>query len=345
MGFTASLETMNTTLVQTCADIEHMTAAATPCLLIYGGDEYLNDQITRDTVYEQLAGYPERELVRLDAQTTDQYAFEEAVSPSLLSTTSVVWISHMEHADTKLLDAIVAYADGMNHDPQASPVIMNCAGNPKGHSVETLMRRHNIPVNTVPKLDKAKDKLNYVYGEFDKRHRRIEPQAAQQLVSVLGDSVGELTGMIKQLCFDFDDDPLTINRVNQYLIGNPKVSGFNVADLAMSGKTAQAVIALRSAVEQGVEPIAMIGALALQLRNLAKAAAIRQGDISKHDANINEWALRTANNRLAGWTSQGISNCIQRLAWADEQSKTSGSDPLFALEDAIELISIKGITQ
>ena len=88
--------------------------------------------------------------------------------------------------------------------------------------------------------------------------------------------------------------------MNQYLTGNPKVTGFNVADLAMGGKTARAVIALRSALAQGTEPIALIGALALQMRNLAKAAAIRQGDISKTKAAVNEWALRTANGRLEG---------------------------------------------
>lgn len=32
------------------------------------------------------------------------------------------------------------------------------------------------------------------------------------------------------------------------------------------------------------------------------------------------------------------------LAWADEQSKTNGSDPVYALERSIELISNKGRT-
>ena len=265
------------------------------------------------------------------------------MSPSLLSQRSVVWVEHAEDADSGLLDAIVAYANETNRDPEASPVVMQCAATLKGRSVEALMRRNNIPVDTVPKLDKAKDKLNYVYQQFQSRGRRIDPQAAQQLVNVLGDHVGELAAMIRQLCFDFDDDPMRVNRVNQYLTGNPKVTGFNVADLAMGGKTARAVIALRSALAQGTEPIALIGALALQMRNLAKAAAIRQGDISKTKAAVNEWALRTANGRLGGWTSQGISACMQRLAWADEQCKSRGGDPIYALENTIELIGAKGI--
>ena len=90
--------------------------------------------------------------------------------------------------------------------------------------------------------------------------------AAQQLVAVLGDRTGELAAMVGQLCFDFDDNPMTLDRVNQYLTSNPQVDGFRVADLALSGRTADAIIAMRSSVEQGTAPIALIGALAMKLR-------------------------------------------------------------------------------
>ena len=52
--------------------------------------------------------------------------------------------------------------------------------------------------------------------------------------------------------------------------------------------------------------------------------------------------LKNATRQLSGWTSSGMSACIQMLAWADEQSKTNGSDPVYALERSIELISRKG---
>ena len=58
---------------------------------------------------------------------------------------------------------------------------------------------------------------------FERRKRRVEPMAAQQLVAVLGDRTGELAAMVGQLCFDFDDNPMTLARVNQYLTSNPQV--------------------------------------------------------------------------------------------------------------------------
>ena len=40
--------------------------------------------------------------------------------------------------------------------------------------------------------------------------------------------------------------------------------------------------------------------------------------------------------------SAGLAHCIRMLAWADEQSKTNGGDPVYALERCIEDISHKG---
>ena len=197
-------------------------------------------------------------------------------------------------------------------------------------------------MRVVADLKKSEAKLNFTMQCFERHKRRVGPMAAQQLVAVLGDRTGELAAMADQLCFDFDDDPMTIDRVNQYLTANPQVDGFRVADLALSGRTADAIIAMRSSVEQGTAPIALIGALAMKLRTMAKASAVRAGTISMAEAKTNPWVLKNATRQLSGWTSSGMSACIQMLAWADEQSKTNGSDPIYALERAIELISRKG---
>ena len=60
--------------------------------IVYGGDSFLNDQTMRDLCHKALTVRPDAELIELDATNTDQYAFDEAVSPSLLSDTAVVQI-------------------------------------------------------------------------------------------------------------------------------------------------------------------------------------------------------------------------------------------------------------
>mgnify|MGYP002517985808 CR=1 FL=1 len=319
------------------------SATATPFHLVYGGDSYLNDRTVRDLKHNAQQRHPDAEVIELDAANTDHYAFDEAVSPSLLSDRSIVIVSNLQNADEKLGDAMIAYCkQACKHPDDASVVICQHEGGIKGKRLVEQLAKAGAYKDAVADLKKSEAKLNFTMQCFERHKRRVGPMAAQQLVAVLGDRTGELAAMADQLCFDFDDDPMTIDRVNQYLTANPQVDGFRVADLALSGRTADAIIAMRSSVEQGTAPIALIGALAMKLRTMAKASAVRAGTISMAEAKTNPWVLKNATRQLSGWTSSGMSACIQMLAWADEQSKTNGSDPIYALERAIELISRKG---
>ena len=58
--------------------------------IVYGGDSYLNDQRVRDLTHQALNAYPDADVVELDATDADRYAFDEAVSPSLLADRAIV---------------------------------------------------------------------------------------------------------------------------------------------------------------------------------------------------------------------------------------------------------------
>ena len=313
------------------------TAANVPVTVVPGGDSYLNDARTKALCAQALKARPDAELIELDATSADQYAFDEAVSPSLLSDVAVVKLVNLQNADEKLAEALVTYTKQAAKDPNGSSVVIcQHEGGVKGRKIIDQLVKAGARKEDVPDLKKPDAQLNFVLGEFEKRGRRVEPMAAQQLVSVLGGKTGELAAMCEQLCFDFDDNPMGLDCVNQYLTANPQVTGFAVADKAVEGKTAEAIVMMRAAVEQGTDPIALIGALAMKLRTIAKASAVRAGTISQAEAKTNPWVLKNAMRQLGGWTSAGLAHCIRMLAWADEQSKTNGGDPVYALERCID---------
>lgn len=78
------------------------SAATTPFHLVYGGDSYLNDQTVRDLKHEAQRRYPDAETIELDAANADHYAFDEAVSPSLLADRAIVIVTNLQNADEKL---------------------------------------------------------------------------------------------------------------------------------------------------------------------------------------------------------------------------------------------------
>lgn len=319
-----------------------------PVTLVVGGDAYLNELNARTVREKVQESAPDAEIIELDASTADQYAFDEAVGPSLFGDGTIVIINNLQQADESLVDAIENFCKQAQNsennfvDSSATWVIARHEGGLKGKSIITRLTKAGANTITVPDLKKDDAKLNFVMSIFERHNRSVEPQAAQRLVSVLGSKTGELAALCSQLCFDYDDNPITLDIVDRYLIADPQVTGFFVADKAVAGHAGSAVLAARTAIAQGVDAIALIGSLAAKVRVIALAMAIRNGTISSAEAKVNPWALKMAMRQLAGWNSAGVSQCLQSLAWADEQCKGGSSDANYALEKCIMLIAARG---
>lgn len=322
-----------------------------PVTLVVGGDAYLNELNARNVREKVQKSAPDAEIIELDASTADQYAFDEAVGPSLFGDGTIVIINNLQQADESLVDAIENFCKQTQNsensennfvDSSATWVIARHEGGLKGKSIITRLTKAGANTITVPDLKKDDAKLNFVMSIFERHNRSVEPQAAQRLVSVLGSKTGELAALCSQLCFDYDDNPITLDIVDRYLIADPQVTGFFVADKAVAGHAGSAVLAARTAIAQGVDAIVLIGALAAKVRVIALAMAIRNGTISSAEAKVNPWALKMAMRQLAGWNSAGVSQCLQSLAWADEQCKGGSSDANYALEKCIMLIAARG---
>lgn len=319
-----------------------------PVTLVVGGDAYLNELNARNVREKVQKSAPDAEIIELDASTADQYAFDEAVGPSLFGDGTIVIINNLQQADESLVDAIENFCKQAQNSENnfvgssATWVIARHEGGLKGKSIITRLTKAGANTITVPDLKKDDAKLNFVMSIFERHNRSVEPQAAQRLVSVLGSKTGELAALCSQLCFDYDDNPITLDIVDRYLVADPQVTGFFVADKAVAGHAGSAVLAARTAIAQGVDAIALIGALAAKVRVIALAMAIRNGTISSAEAKVNPWALKMAMRQLAGWNSAGVSQCLQSLAWADEQCKGGSSDANYALEKCIMLIASRG---
>lgn len=319
-----------------------------PVTLVVGGDAYLNNLNARTLREKIQKNAPDAEIIELDASSADKYAFEEAVGPSLFGDGTIVIIDDLQSADESLVEALEKFCQQAQNnennfdESSLSWVIARHEGGLKGKSIVTRLTKAGAQTITVPDLKKDDAKLNFVMIIFDRHNRSVEPQAAQRLVAVLGGKTGELAALCSQLCFDYDDNPITLNIVDQYLIADPQVTGFFVADKAVTGHLGSAVLSARTAVAQGVDPIALIGALASKVRLIALAMAVRNGTISSAEAKANPWAMKMAMRQLAGWSSAGVSKSLQALAWADEQCKGGSSDANYALEKCIMIIASKG---
>lgn len=316
-----------------------------PLTIVVGGDAYLNDLNARDLKTRILDSCPDADVVNLDALIADKYAFITATGPSLFSSGTIVVINNLEQANEDLVEAIIEFCASKSKSKTNENdcwVIARHEGGVKGKSIVTKLEKSGANKITVPDLKKDDARLNFVLSLFERQNRKVEPAAAVRIVEVLGGKTDQLASLCSQLCFDFEDNPITLKIVDQYLISDPQVTWFFVADKAAQGNTSQAILASRRAVLQGVDPIALIGALAVKMRIIAKAIAVKNGEISNAQAKVNPWALKMAMRDLGGWSENGIRKCFMCLAWADEQCKGGASDADYALEKCISMIALRG---
>lgn len=315
--------------------------------IVFGGNEFLASQQVRDIRHSAREAMPDAEQTDLDARTATSADLGQALSPTLLAPRSIVVIDDLQDADPLFTQGLVDATKRLVADPRALDAIIICRhnGGQKGRGVVDALVKAGARRYEVPQLDKPQARVNFVRQRFESLGRHIDMRAAQQLAAVMGENPGELYAMCEQLCSDFDDEPMTLERVNQYMTANPQTTCFEVADAVIGGNAPHAIVMMRSAVEQGIEPLAIIGMIASEMRTLAKAAAVNAGTISEQQSGVLSWRLNRARGRLRGWTGPGMAACFEALAKADQQCKSNGGDPLYALECAIECIASKGLPQ
>lgn len=318
--------------------------SASAVYVVNGGDEYLNSQNFRKITHDISAELPHMERMDLDASSASAYEFIEMVSPSLFSDGAIVCVDNLENSSDAFSEALERFA--LEHkDRSRDDSVVICRKNPgqKGMGHVNRLKKAGANIINVPQLKTDKDYKSFITGECERYGRFMTADGMMLLSGVLAGQTGAMAAMCRQLCMDFEENPISAQTVSLYMLNNPQVTGFAVADKALSGNVAGAVVDMRNAVIQGVSEIAIIGAFASNLRSIAKVAAVESGQVSKEDVRMtNSWVYNKAKAHLRGWTSAGLGNALQMCAWADEQCKTSGTDTLYAVEKTIECIASQG---
>lgn len=318
-----------------------------PITIINGGDDYLHYRELKKitALYQSLM--PDSEVIDLDAGATDPLTLNNALGASLFSPSSLVILRKLENASDALITALNRFLQSCKTetDPSETRLILSKSAGQKGQGIVNTLKKNGARVDTLKPLKSVSDKTSFVMTEIRDHHRSIDLAAARELVAAYGTDISGLIALCDQLCNDFDDDPLTMEIIQQYTATVPQTTGFQVADTALASQPVDAVMMLRRALESGVEPIGIIAAIASKLQSLALVAACDHGLIPNTDLPMAGWVMTKLRRQVKGFTSIGLARCFEALAHADEEAKTSSGDVSYALEQAVTLIATHGRDQ
>jgi len=264
----------------------------------------------------------------------------DALAPSLFSERRALIIKDLQDLPEESREEITRYLDAPD---DLTTLIFVHKGGVKGKALLDAIKKAKPEIISCEPLKKEAEKEEFVKSLFLDSGRKATAGAIAALVAALGSDMRELQAAVSQICLDAQAGK-TIDEgiVDKFHQGRIETTGFDVADATLDGNLPGALVALRSALETGTDPVMITSAIASNLRSLAKVSGVNRGVKSFEVAGelgMAPWQIDKARRQLAGWSPRSIAKAVQAIALADAQVKGASSDPIFALEKALATIT------
>ena len=159
------------------------------------------------------------------------------------------------------------------------------------------------------------------------------------LIEAVGSDLRELAAAAGQLVAD-TGGAVTEQAVRRYHRGKAEVTGFVVAEKAVTGDRAAALEALRWAMLLGVPHVLVADALADAVRTVVRVATASQaggGDPYRmaQQLGMPPWKVRKALGQSRGWRPAALAEAMAVVAEVNADVKGVAADPDYALQRAV----------
>jgi DNA polymerase-3 subunit delta len=186
--------------------------------------------------------------------------------------------------------------------------------------------------------------MGFISAEFQRVGATLTPGAQRALADAFSTDLAELAAACQQLIADSEGALVTEDIIQRYYGSRVEATTFQVADKAIAGHFAEALILLRRAIDSGAEPILVVAAFAMKLRTMAQVGGVRgNNDAVALELGIPSWQVRLARGNLQGWDEAGLGRAIMEVASTDSAVKGFGPHPHYALERMVRVVSRRGL--
>ena len=305
--------------------------------LILGSEGALSDRaVTKLTAQLKESNC---EITNLFAGETIVGDIADALAPSLFSEKRALILRDLQDLPEDNREEIIRY---LAVPDESMTVIFLHKGGVKGKALLDAIKKVKPEIIGCEPLKKETEKEDFVKSLFLDTGRKASPGAISALVAALGSDMRELQSAISQICADAPAGVIDEVMVDKFHQGRIETTGFDVADAVIEGNVSGALIALRSALETGTDPVMITSAIASALRSLAKVSGVNRGTKSFELAGqlgMVPWQIDKARRQLHRWSPGAIADAVGVIATADAQVKGAASDPIYALEKAVVRIA------
>ncbi|GAB2687429.1 DNA polymerase III subunit delta [Saccharopolyspora gloriosae] len=307
-----------------------------PLHLILGDEELLVERALWEAVGAARAADPETELRRIKVSELTPPELDELLSPSLFAEGRVVALEAAQDAGKEIAEAILSHAR-QPADGVVLVIVHNGGGRGKNaKELPNALRKLNARVTECNKITKGSQRESFVKDEVRRAGGRIDAAAVGALIEAVGFDLRELSSSASQLVAD-TGGKIDDAAVRRYHRGRAEVTGFVVAEKAVTGDRAGALEALRWALQLGVAHVLIADALADSVRTIGRVAAYGRGDPFRlaGELGMPAWKVKKAQGQARGWSSATVSEALRAVAALNADVKGMAADADHALERTV----------
>ena len=318
--------------------IEWRRVKPEPILLVFGSEEFFYNSAIRRVKEQLRSSDPSVEIFEVEASEYNAGDLLNMVSPSLFSDPKLVIISGVERCTDALIE------DGkylLVDDLVETTVIFQHSGtSTRGKALLDRLRSDEKVVEiSCAKISKDAEKSAFVQAQITEAGRKFTQTAVRALVDAFGQDIPELAAACDQLISD-SSEQIDEALVDKYFGGRIEAKAFRVFDVANSGRTGEALVLLRHALQTGEEPIKIIAGFAAQLRQMAQL--LNEPRATPASVGMDSWRFNLTKKALNGWDDEGLIKTLQLVADADAAAKGAERQPEYRLEQLLVSISNRG---
>lgn len=318
-----------------------MASEAGPAVLhlVLGDDEFLTERATARVVSTVRSAAPSGEepvvVSRLEGPEVTAPQLFELLSPSLFGEARIVVVTGAAEISK---DAQAAVLDAARDLPEETVLIVQHTGGGRAKTLVPDLRKAGAEEHAAGRLTRHTDVVGFVRSEFRGLGVRVAPEACETLVEAVGTDLRQLASACGQLVAD-TGGKVDVEAVRRYHSGVVGVSGFTVAERAVTGDVAGAIEALEWAMHTGVPHVVLADALADAVHSIALVGTQRgtpPAEMARQG--LPPWKVKKVTAQTRHWSIDTLGRALQVVARLNGEVKGQAEDTAYALERAVRQV-------
>ncbi len=306
--------------------------------LVLGDEELLVERAVAEILRaaRAAAGTDDVPVNRLRAGEVSTHELAELLSPSLFADERVVVL---ESAGEAGKDAAALIADAAADLPQGTVLVVVHSGGGRAKSLAGQLQDLGARVHPCAKITKAAERATFVRNEFRAHKVRVDDEAVGALLDAVGSDIRELAAACSQLVADTAGQ-VDAGAIRRYHSGRAEVTGFDIADKAVSGDVAGSAEALRWAMARGVPHVLLADALAEAVHSIARVGPL-SGDPYRlaSELGMPPWRVQKAQKQARRWSRERVLTAVRLVAALNADVKGAAADADYVLENTVRAVA------